>query len=198
MSLSNGNVKFAKNLTKKTAIEVHRDYPGQVAWLYRFQFLFIRICQSYEQDYSSAMAALGDMVEQANSRGHMELSWTLLTMRARLAVLRGDSELATSIITKLAKDLGLPVTDSDVPDTDVKHTSYDITHSDPELQGLSLPLLLQFLVLLCIHQTTAGQATAARQNIRRAQYLLDQKKPIDETTDSGVTVSQAGQLRRTC
>ena len=135
------------------------------------------------------MAALGDMVEQSHARGHRELSWTLLTMRARLAVLRGDSELAASIISKLAKDLSLPVTDAEVPDADVKLISYEITHADPELQGLPLPLLLQFLVLLCIHQTSAGQTTAARQNIRRAQYLLDQKKPSDEDTDSGVTVS---------
>lgn len=135
------------------------------------------------------MAALGDMVQQARTRQHLQLEWTLLTMRARLAMLKGDLDVASSIITELARDLGLPVTNVDISDVDVKLKEYDIRHQIPELAALPLPLLLQFLVLLCIYQTHVGQTTAARQNIRRAQFLLDQKGTDDGLDDRSVTVS---------
>lgn len=188
LSLSTGQVKFAKTLTKKTTVELHHDYPSEIGWLYRFQLLFIHICQTYEKDYSSASAAVGDMIIQAKNRGHRQLSWALCTTRARLAILKGDTELATSIISSLASDFNLPMTDAEIKEEDVKLKSYSLTHCDPELQNLPLPLLLQFLVLLCIHQTNAGQTTAARQNIRRAQFLLDQKAPNQDVSDGRVTV----------
>lgn len=175
------------------AIEIHQDHPTELGWLYRFQLLFIHICQEYEKDYNSASAALGDIVTQAHSRGHRQLSWALLMTRARLAVLKGDTELATSIISSMAKDFDLPVTDAEIKDEDVKPKSYTLSHRDPDLQNLPRPLVLQFLVLLCIHQTNAGQTTAARQNIRRAQFLLDQKSSDEDASDGRVTVCRVSE-----
>jgi hypothetical protein len=110
-------------------------------------------------------------------------------MRARLALLKGDIELAGTIITELAAGYKLPVTNSDVPEPDEKRMkSFEVIHDDLVLRTLPDPLVLHFLILLTVYQAHCGHSTAARQNIRRAQYLLDKKPPGKHDVDGQVTV----------
>lgn len=104
-------------------------------------------------------------------------------------MLKGDSNLAGTILFALAKDFSLPISDSDVSDPNAKLKEFEIQHVNPAMHSLPVPLLLQFLILLSIHQTHTGHAIAARQNIRRAQYYLDQKTSDDDSNaGAGATV----------
>lgn len=112
-------------------------------------------------------------------------------MKARLAMLKGDSQLASTILFELARDYKLAILDSDIPDPQAKFKDFEFQHVNRNMDSLPLPLLLQFLILLSIHQTHIGQTIAARQNIRRAQYYLDQKASLDEAPGASATVSKA-------
>lgn len=186
LALSSGNIKYAKTTCRKAIQQVSQSHIPFPLWHYRFLFTLVDICENYEKDYSATLAALQELLAFSSARGDDFMHWIVKLQMARIAILKGDEQSSASLVKALLQATGykLNLTNAELEEAEKQHLA---TPGQPKINPLDAfnvelteatlrlprPVIMQFVILLCIWQGHIGEMKAAKSNLKKVHALLD-------------------------
>jgi hypothetical protein len=179
-------------------LQSHVPFP---LWHYRLLFTYIDICENYEKDHNATLVALQELLAFATSRGDESMQWIVKLQMARVAILKGDEALSAQLIKELLHSTGyrLSLTNAELEAAENQHLSTSgqakpnplaVFAADPARthHQLPKPVILHFVILLCIWQGHVGEMKAAKANLKKVHALLDEPSSVPGDLEGWVQV----------
>lgn len=160
---SSTNPKFAKS-TLKRALSESTAHPS---WTYHF-LLALSSLSADEKDYPGALSPLREVEKIAARRGDVEMGWAVKVLIARLALGAGEMKVAGEAVKEVGDWMGFG-------GEEVERSAQ-----------MGCQLRIQFVLVFCLYHAQMGNVKLAKETLRKAHQLLDEKDP-EEGADEGWT-----------
>ena len=144
-----------------------------------------------ENDYPGTLSALRDVEGLASKRGDNEMIWASRVLLARAALGEREFRLAGALIDSIAEMMGFeraPAPNEHGVKVEVKSES-TLEEGSRDQGYLGRQMRIQFVIIYCLYQAQIGKVKLAKDKLKIAHGLLDQKVLEEGETGGWVKVS---------
>lgn len=132
---------------------------------------------------------LREVERLAARRGDDEMKWASRVLIARLALGQGEFRTAESMIMQVAKMMGLSDQLAPAVKADAAEDHKDDTGIKTDQGFLGRQLRVQFLLVYCLYYAQNGNVKLAKEKLKMAHVLLDEKVSEEGEAEGWTSVS---------